>query len=60
MRAMNVRFAILLAAISVVVIWGVNFAQCGVLDIEMEEPRCKTELVPDDVNGVKKVEVCRD
>lgn len=57
---MNVRFAILMAALAVVVIWGANFAQCGMIPIPSNEPRCKIELVGDDVNGVRKVEVCKD
>lgn len=57
---MNRRVAIVLAALSVIMIWGANFAQCGDIQLLEDEPRCRIELVDDEVHGVRKIEVCKD
>lgn len=55
---MNVRMAILIAAIACVVLWAAAFASCGRSPLPKEEPRCKTELISDGERGMRRVERC--
>ena len=60
---MNVRLAIVVMAIVVVILWGTAFFQTfsrGKLDFASEEPRCKERLVADELKGMKRIVECRE